>query len=317
MITKLGILNFQSISQLAVECGPITVFVGESDSGKSAVVRALYAAAFNDYPTDHVRQGQDHSTVVLATEGGTVQVEKGKAKNAYALNSQGKRQEWDRVGRDVPEAVAEFLGWRVVELDDGTKFVPSIQRQFDGPFLLAESPIKAAKILGSLTNISTLFAAIREGTNEERRARKEAEVAKDEADRHEAMRAELEPALLKEEADFDTALLLFTTLEQQVKVLREVEILETSITTAADVLARARERINSIEVPALPDLDAEIAEVGRVKALEDEIYSSMSAIDAAHRRVEIAEGVRDRHAEELAEKVKTMKVCPICEREMV
>lgn len=181
MITRLKIRDFQSIHELEVDCGPITVFVGESDSGKSAIVRALRGAAFNDYPSDHVRSGAAHSEVLLsivADDGwAAVRVRKGKAVNEYTLvhhdNEDG--QVWRRVGRDVPPEVTAALGWRAVTLDDGTRHEPNFQLQFDPPFLLGDSPIRVAKTLGSLTNVALLFSAIRQGANEEREMRRAVE----------------------------------------------------------------------------------------------------------------------------------------------
>jgi energy-coupling factor transporter ATP-binding protein EcfA2 len=183
MITSLSIRDFQSIRSLDAECGLITVFYGESDAGKSAIVRALRGLAFNDWPADHVTEGRVAShvgvKVAVAGEGEfLVGARKGSGANEYLLEAPtGDRQEYGRVGRGVPEAVVELLGWREMELDDGTRFTPSFLAQFDEPFLVGTSPIKAAKILGGLTNIATLYAAIRDGANEERQARRGAEEA--------------------------------------------------------------------------------------------------------------------------------------------
>ncbi len=174
MITNLYIEDFQSIETLDVECGPITVFTGESDTGKSAIVRAIYALAFNDYPRGHVRDGSDHSLVgVTLDDGSVVRARKGKV-NQYELDSssasveEGAQLGWDRVGTNVPEEVTAALGWRMLEVDDGTKFTPNFSRQFDPPFLITETPSRKAKLLGSLTNIATLYAAMKEGLSRER-----------------------------------------------------------------------------------------------------------------------------------------------------
>jgi DNA repair ATPase RecN len=315
MITKIGIVNFQSIEQLGVECGPITVFVGESDSGKSAVVRALYAAAFNDYPSDHVRSGAGHSMVVIATDEGVVRAEKGKAKNEYEIKTSDLKR-WSRVGRDVPEEVSALLGFRQVELDDGTKFIPSIQRQFDGPFLLSDSPSKVAKILGSLTNISTLFAAIREGTNEARRLRRAAEEAAEEAERHEESRRELEPkaeALRRQYADAAEEV---TKLEALWRRLNEVGQLEERIKVSADRVADARVALNSLEVPQVDwaGVEHNLANIDQLTALEKILQDRQRLVDAARVGIAAVEREAQMARGALRNFMDTMQICPLCER---
>lgn len=323
MITKLGILNFQSIEQLAVECGPITVFVGESDSGKSAVVRALYAAAFNDYPSDHVRTGSSHSTVVVATEAGSVMAEKGAKVNRYQVSlrkmthQDPEQKRFDRAGRDVPEAVAEFLQWRSVELDDGTKFAPSISRQFDGPFLVGESPLKVAKILGSLTNISVLFAAIREGTLQERRAKQTAEQALTEAQAHEARADELLPAYEAAEDRHRRAYLAFVDTEALVEDLRVVEAAGVAIESAQNAftgaLAALAEAL-AVQV-AVPDLDGTFTELAMVETLEAELIRLDDVLDETSAAWILEQTLASTHQRALDDFVALMKFCPLCERE--
>ena len=48
MITKLAVRGFQSLQNISLELGNITVIVGHSDSGKSALLRALEKASFNE-----------------------------------------------------------------------------------------------------------------------------------------------------------------------------------------------------------------------------------------------------------------------------
>lgn len=183
MIKALRITDFQSIGELDVECGPITVIYGESDTGKSAVVRALYALAFNSYPKGHVRDGAAESHISVTTEGDdelVIEATKGGGRNAYRLETpDGSELLWDKVGTDVPAEIVEALGWRAVELDDGSRFTPNFHLQFDPPFLLTDSPSRRAKVMGSLTNVATLFAAIKEANGWERRFRTRAQAHKE------------------------------------------------------------------------------------------------------------------------------------------
>lgn len=317
MISKLGILNFQSIEQLMVECGPITVFVGESDSGKSAVVRALYAAAFNDYPSDHVRVGAQESLVAVSTEAGSVWAKKGKAQNSYELKPSGAPlQRWDRVGRDVPAEVADLLGWKVVELDDGTKFAPSIQRQFDGPFLVAESPSKVAKVLGSLTNISVLFAAIREGTLQERRAKQRADAALEQAQKLELARGKLEAAVEAAQDRHSRAVGILGEAESVLEDLVATEGLERAVTGSLAALEGATAVRLAAEkvVFDLPDLGPAFEEIERLRLLEADLKATASlVVEASTGRTDLEAEVSQWLSDMEAFRYRT-KVCPCCGR---
>jgi hypothetical protein len=184
MITGLRITDFQSIGKLDVDCGRITVFHGESDTGKSAIVRALYALAFNSYPTGHVRDGAKHSEVEVTVDDVKIRARKGSTTNLYELDHVGAEMlGWDKVGTDVPPEVTNQLGWRTIELDDGSRFTPNFSLQFDPPFLLTDSPSKRAKVLGSLTNVATLFAAIKMANTWERRTKNRIEAQEEIVDR--------------------------------------------------------------------------------------------------------------------------------------
>jgi hypothetical protein len=329
MIEALGIKDFQSIDTLAVACGPITVFVGESDSGKSAVVRALYALAFNDYPSDHLRAGKnrsaDASQISVKIDGKTVTAHKGKARNGYLLvesalatHTEPETREWNRVGRDVPEEVVAALGWRTVELDDGSKFAPSIQRQFDGPFLLADSPSRVAKVLGSLTNISTLFSAIREGSRLEKQHRKAADVATEEAARHgdeaEALAAQAE-ALAHRAVEASEAQ---AAAEAAVEELLGLERLAERLSRSMDRVARDRSGLKSAlagrERLALPDLDPMFAQVAELTGVISGLELTSLTLHRAKADLEAAQTQRMVHGSALEAFMAEMRVCPVCER---
>lgn len=318
MIRNIGIKDFQSIDSLQLECGPITVLVGESDSGKSAVVRALYALAFNDYPTDHVRQGAEASRVAVSVDGRVVGADKGKGRNGYFVVDGGDEKRWDRVGRDVPGEVADLLGWRIVELDDGTRFTPSIHRQFDGPFLLADSKLRVAKVLGSLTNIATLFSAIREGTRAEREARKASDVAREEARRHEAdaEAVEAQAAVVRQRADAAHA--AWEEARSVVEALERVEAVAGLLRRRSEAVAGARAALEGAEAALfdLPDLDPVFAEALRLEGVATELRTTAASVESWRKEAEeAAHRLSDAEAA-LSRFEDGLEVCPLCERVM-
>lgn len=164
VLTRLQLTNYQSHKDTSLELGSFTVIVGPSSSGKSAVARALRLLVSNASGTTYVRHGAKRTRVAASFSSYAsdpldaqiqVAVERGSGVSRYELVIPGEDLiEFTKCGRGVPEAVqcAHDLGadelW--------------VAGQFDRPFLLDETGSAVARTLGDLTNVSMIFAAVRE-----------------------------------------------------------------------------------------------------------------------------------------------------------
>ncbi len=314
MITNLSIEDFQSIEKLDVECGSITVFHGESDTGKSAIVRAIYALAFNDYPKGHVRDGQPDSRVTVVLEDGTiVSARKGKGTNRYELDG----SEWNRVGTNVPEEVTEALGWKMLEIDDGTKFTPNFHRQFDPPFLITETPSKKAKLLGSLTNIATLYAAMKEGLSRERENKTK---TKTWTEIHETAQAE---AIEVEDAG-GVAEALFVDVSARLFKIQEMSEKTASLVIALDEVEKLKGRV-VFSKTLLRDKKAAVIDLeGVAEAMEEwtklrrrvtAIATTTEAVLVANGRLSRAKAEKLLGEEALVRLIAENPMCPMCGKE--
>lgn len=149
MITKAIIENFQSHKKTELEFVPgVNVIIGESDSGKSAALRAIYWVASNRPLGDGFRSewGGETRVAVHTSEGNVVERIKAAGRNEYIINGSTIRA----FGSEVPEQVLEAL-----KLDEA-----SIQSQMDLPFLLATSPGETAKLLNKAASIDDIDLAI-------------------------------------------------------------------------------------------------------------------------------------------------------------
>lgn len=157
MLAQVVIQNFQSLESAVLDLAPLTVFVGKGDSGKSAILRALRAALFNDGGDEYVRHGTDQATVALAFADGNILIwDKPRGKGAsYNLNG----QSFTKLAGQVPEEIVAATGFREIEIDSGTTISPQIHDQFDQPFVMFESGSKIARILGSLTKLNAVVQA--------------------------------------------------------------------------------------------------------------------------------------------------------------
>jgi hypothetical protein len=145
--------NFQSIELLDLLFDGFTVLVGPSNSGKSASLRAMRALIRNTFVPANVRQGQTKAVTLIYLNGHIISSERGKSLSTYYLED----DPYPKSGKSVPAEIVQALKMPLVEGID-----PHFSFQFDRPFLLAESGSIAASVIGSLTNVSVLHAAVRE-----------------------------------------------------------------------------------------------------------------------------------------------------------
>lgn len=147
---KIKVRNFQSLSHVDLDVSGLTVLVGPSNWGKSALVRAITAALFNRPGEDFIRHGQTKAQVILEdlpTVTGTpltVNWEKGHNLNQFTING----VEYKKVGLTAPP-ILQSSGYKDIFIGDkerqkGEEIRPQIGGQFDPPFLL--------KTLGSFVN---------------------------------------------------------------------------------------------------------------------------------------------------------------------
>lgn len=156
MLTKIRIIDFQSLHDVDLELGRFTVIVGPSDVGKSAVIRAIHSAVVNRSGQDFIRSGTTESKVALVFEDGVLAWLKGGS-TTYKLG----KKNFEKPGRTVPEEVANFLRLGDIQVGD-EKLNPNIHGQFQPPFLVTSSPGTRARLIGEMSGINTLYLAIAE-----------------------------------------------------------------------------------------------------------------------------------------------------------
>ncbi|SHG99984.1 exonuclease SbcC [Thermosyntropha lipolytica DSM 11003] len=160
----LYIKNFQSHKDTVVEFSPgLNILVGESDQGKTAVIRALRWLYYNKSPKgDFIRIGEDYCSVTAELSDGTrvSRIKKGKKINRYEIKyPDGTNYVEDKVGNQVPERVQEILGNGRLYIDSDKYIDISIASQLEPPFLLTESDGDKAKIIGLIADLDIIDAA--------------------------------------------------------------------------------------------------------------------------------------------------------------
>lgn len=154
-IVGVEIQNFQSHEKTKIKLeNGINVFVGTSDSGKSAILRAIKWNLMNVPSGDEfIREGTKEAAVTVHFEDGH-SVErrrsKGGTKNSYTLFKDDViLEEYTGFGGKVPGPILE-----VSKINPD--FLFNFANQLEAPFLLSESPKVRAETIGNLEELGKI-----------------------------------------------------------------------------------------------------------------------------------------------------------------
>lgn len=303
-LKSIHVENFQSLDSVDLELGAFTVIVGPSNTGKSALVRAITALASNQSGGDFIRAGQKECVVRLNFDDNSsvawAKPEKGGA--TYSLtSSSGQETLFQKPGREVPEPVDALLNLRRVEVD-AVKLFPQIARQFDAPFLLTESSQKAARILAKVTKLEQILGALGLCAKDVRRGRDELK----------ALEARI--------ASVTEDLTQFDTLDEDLLVLDNLREIASEHSDDVNAVSEESEMVASY-LALLPRTMFKPVPVGRIDSVVKQLDAAIAAhglvsdyrtaIDTAQRYEESFEEANLRVAE-LSKQIAAIKTCPAC-----
>ncbi len=155
MISKLKLQNFQSHKETSFEFHPgVNVIQGETDSGKSSVIRALKWVVENRPTGDRMRRHKTNKTVVALDE---VTKTKTASTHKYGLNG----QEFKALRASVPPEITKEL--RLSEIN--------FQEQHDAYFLIADNPGQVARTLNKVADLEIIDLSLKEIKKREATAR--------------------------------------------------------------------------------------------------------------------------------------------------
>jgi DNA repair ATPase RecN len=160
-LQRVVIQNFQSLKKVDIELGKFTVIVGASSSGKSAFMRAMRALASGIRGNSFITVGAKSASVSAHTENNIVTLEKSKTKARYLVTDKitSTEEVFTKLATSVPEDVSKALKLQPIVKDQASI---NFAGQHDMPYLLTDSAAQVAKVLGDLTNVSTIFEAVRQ-----------------------------------------------------------------------------------------------------------------------------------------------------------
>jgi exonuclease SbcC len=249
MIKRIRIKNFQSHKDTELEFHPgINVICGKSNSGKSAILRALKLLCENRplglHYKSHFAKPNDKVEVEIETfDNRIINLTKTKNKTTYILDGK------EFTGSEVPDEIKSILN--VSEIN--------WQHQLDNHFLISESASEAAKIINKIIRIEDVDEWVSELTTEINSENKHIKIL-------EGQKAQLEEAQNK-----------YQHLEEAKSKLEEIEKLydkEYNLETKVFIIQDKIEKLEKIK-----DIDRYKAEIEYIENITEEIERLQKRID--------------------------------------
>lgn len=161
MIETFTLRNFQSHKNSTLELHRgVNVIVGDSDTGKSAIIRALYWTAFGKPAGNSIMRHNviKPTTVEITAECGTLQKVRTEKAGYYVVNG----ETYKGFGNAIPQPVIQFLNLGEI----------NFMRQLDPLFLLSKSGGELAQYLNKLISLDIIdhsLTNIKQSVNAEAR----------------------------------------------------------------------------------------------------------------------------------------------------
>ncbi len=305
MLTRLSIRNFQSLRHVDLELGALTVIVGPSSSGKSALIRACRALASNVRGSGVITRGQKVCAVTGYTDNAKITLERTEAASTYRLHDGESETVFTKLAGAVPEQVTRAL--RIAPAPTGGSSV-NFAGQFDRPYLLDESGSNVARELGELTNVTAIFEAVRRANKIRLNA---ASTLKTRQNDLADLRARLEAfqGLSDRLAALDEAEKLSEQAKTQHMAIDRLSKLLLGLRLAENALSR------TAQIPTVPDPDAMNNALNRLLDFKAKLNGLVAKIERVDRTLnELAD--REDHVGRLEQELKTLLevngVCPTC-----
>lgn len=164
---EISLKNFQSISGADLEFAPgINLLVGQSNSGKTAVFRALNAVLTNPSKAKtFIKHGKGVTTVTIEYEGNSITWSRSAKESAYNIND----EEYTKVGNKTLFDILPKNGF--TQDDDGN--IMNIEGEWDFPFPFDRTPSQLFKLFENIFCVSDSAVIIKSFKDDEARCVKE------------------------------------------------------------------------------------------------------------------------------------------------
>lgn len=162
-IQEVGLKNYQAHKNTVVQfINGDNAIIGASDSGKTALKRAVECVLYNDHSgVDYIKEGEDaYSVYVLFSDGTKITRERGKKRiNRYIIEKGEDKLVLENFGKNVPEEVTQAHKMYKVKIGKKMDSLFSA-KQLDGPFFLQNTPEERGAIISSIAKTEVVDEAV-------------------------------------------------------------------------------------------------------------------------------------------------------------
>lgn len=171
-VLRFRIENFQSIADQTIDLGGFTAIVGPSNLGKSALIRAFRAWAYNELHLSDIREGTKECRLTgeFLTENPyqvkTIVFRKSAKVNLYTVTFvDGTVREYPKIGTDTPDELKK-LNFNLLTTERDEIFNLNFQSQLEGLFLVTNTPTTLTSFLNQIFDIARYERALRRANSD-------------------------------------------------------------------------------------------------------------------------------------------------------
>lgn len=299
MIESIVIKNFESHKNTKLDLHPgVNVIVGESDHGKSSIMRALNLLVNNRPSGDEfIRDGETNTIVKIKIDNHIIKRKKGK-ENLYYLD--GKEFKISS-NRTVPEKIAKILN-----ISDF-----NLQKQLDSHFLLSESSAEVARYFNKIVKLDVIDKSLKNIIQRINSDRRKAAEAKEKSVELKSSIKEYD-WLVGAEDKLRKLELTEKSISKTANQIREIDALITEI----ELIKKEREKLLNFS-KAKPIVNKLITLSNEIEK-EERKYDELSALiySIEHTSEEIQKKKKEKKVLEKQFKELMPNVCPLCSQEI-
>ena len=170
-IAKMRIKGFQAHEDSEIHLGPgLNVITGPTDSGKTAIIRAVRWIAFNEPQGEHFLNKKVGEVEVTLCMSNGIEVTKRRRKGKTSYHVSTIPEPFEK--SEVPLEVTQALEIAKQTFGDFTTAL-NFSFQLDPPFLISETASAGAKILGKIAGTEAVDVAIKDVSKDTYAARQD------------------------------------------------------------------------------------------------------------------------------------------------
>ena len=297
MIRRIELTDFESHKHTIIEdfSDGLNLLVGDSNSGKSSLLRAIKLAAYNMYDPGCVRVGATKCVVRVDTDKGYVKVVRGPKVNEWEVCKNGEQPvKFQKVGKNIVPLAAEVMGLKLVTLGD-VEFPVNVMSQLESHFMLSGVGDKnatgsmRAQIVDEISGLSGFEPLVKEVAADGIRFARE----KNELD---AKVAEIEGKLVpddvlgKEEFEISNAERELDAYSQMTNLYNDIEVFKGRFELVSMRLNDALQSFGKLPevnelLPMLERCRINVESVGGMIVLKAKLTRLVEDFEAAHKAI--------------------------------